>query len=302
MQRIFNWIKQNKLAAFLLVVVAIWIVPQVYDVVAEKRVGLMGPPELAEMALPAVEGGKMARVIPPIPSSDYPPTPEIEERLVIKYSTLSLLVKDVSRVQKEIGQKTKALGGYMVNINLSRPEEAPSGSITVRIPQEKLDEALDYFRGLAVKVVSENLYGRDVTDEYVDIETRLETLLKTKTKFEEILAKAEKVDEILQVQRELINLQTQIDNLKGRQNYLEKSVQLSKITVYLSTDELALPYAPSKAWRPKIIFKQAVRSLIRTARKAGIAIIWLGVYSVVWLPILIVFLIIHWRKRKTISQ
>ena len=174
-----------------------------------------------------------------------------------------------------------------------------SGWITVRIPQEKLEEALNYFRELAVKVVSETVSGRDVTDEYVDIEARLATLLKTKAKFEEILAKAQKVQDILEVQRELINLQEQIDNLKGQQNYLEKSAQVSRVTIYLATDELALPYVPTEAWRPQAIFKQAVRSLIGALRKLGTLIIWFGVYSVIWLPILAIYLIIkHWRKKK----
>ena len=230
------------------------------------------------------------------------PAPEAKERLVIKESTLSLLVKNVIEAQKEISQKAQELGGYLVQSNVSHPQEteATSGWITVRVPQEKLEEALNYFRGLAVKVVSETISGRDVTDEYVDIDARLATLLKTKAKFEEILAKAQNVQEILEVRRELINLQQQVDNLKGRQNYLEKNAQVSRVTIYLATDELALPYVPAETWRPQVIFKQAVRSLISTLRKLGNLIIWLGVYSVVWLPILVIYLVVkRWRNKKT---
>jgi hypothetical protein len=223
------------------------------------------------------------------------PAPEVKERLVVKESTVSLLVKNVVEAQKAISRKAQELGGYLVQSNISHPQEteATSGWITVGVPQEKLEEALSYFRGLAVRVVSETISGQDVTDEYVDIETRLATLLKTKVKFEEILAKAQNVKDILEVQRELINLQEQVDNLKGRQNYLEKSAQLSKVTVYLATDELALPYVPTEAWRPKVIFKQAVRSLIGTLRKLGTAIIWFGVYSVIWLPAFGVYWVIR---------
>ena len=144
-------------------------------------------------------------------------------------------------------------------------------------------------------MVSENLTGEDVTDQFVDIDARLATLYRTKAKFEEILDKAVKVEDLLNVQRELINLQTQIDSLKGQQLYLEKSAAMAKITIYLSTDELALPYAPSEAWRPTVILKLAVRSLVGNLRNFGSALIWIGVYSVVWVPILIVLFII--RKR-----
>lgn len=299
MSSLINWIKNNKVSVFLLVVLG-WLVLKDFSspIYPLQQVG--GRMEFAEMGAPAAKFE--ARFLPPQP--EYAPAPEVKDRLVVKESVLSLLVKEVVETQKAISQKAEQLGGYMVQSNVSYPEqaEAASGSISVRVPQTRLEEALDYFRTLAVKVVSENLSGRDVTDEYVDIESRLATLNRTKAKFEEILIKAEKVEDILQVQRELVNLQEQIDGLKSRQNYLEKSAQTSKITIYLATDELTLPYAPTEAWRPQAIFKRAVRSLVGTFRKAGTAVIWLGVYSVIWMPAFGVYLAIrHWRKKKTTS-
>ena len=284
---IASWVKQNKLVVLLLVVVA-------YLLFGKPLF-----PETAEMGLSAPDGSQMVKSILP-PPADYAPAPEVEDRLVIQESSFSLVVENVAQVQKTINQKVESLGGYMVNSHLTHPEEtqAASGRITVRVPQAKLDEALGYFRNLAVKVVSENLIGRDVTDEYVDIEARLATLTRAKVKFEQILEKAEKVDDILRVQRELINLQRQIDSLKGQQQYLEKNAQLSKVTVYLATDELSLPYAPTEAWRPKVVFKKAVRSLVSTGRKAGSVIIWLLVYAVIWLPVLAVYLILRRRQKQ----
>jgi len=295
MSKIFNWIKNNKLT-FVLILLICWLIYRqnfrspIIPLSQRKSSTL----EMTEK-LPISGGGKLSYFSEPAPA------PEIKERLVVKESTLSLLVKNVVEAQKEINQKAQSLGGYLVQSDVSHPgeTEATSGWIIVRVPQEKLEEALDYFRGLAVKVISETVSGQDVTDEYVDVETRLTTLLKTKAKLEEILAKAEKVQDILQVQQELINLQEQIDSLKGRQNYLEKSAQVSRIAVYLATDELALPYVPAETWRPKAIFKQAVRSLIGAFRKLGTLLIWFGVYSVIWLPALGIYLIIkRWRRRK----
>jgi hypothetical protein len=145
-------------------------------------------------------------------------------------------------------------------------------------------------------VVDENVSGRDVTDQYVDLEARLTTLNKTKAKFEEILDRATQVQDLLNVQRELINLQSQIDSIKGQQQYLSQSAKLSKVTVYLSTDEFALPYSPGQPWRPNVVFKLAVRSLVSTLRGAGTAAIWIGVYSPIWAPILAVIWVI---KKKT---
>jgi hypothetical protein len=220
---------------------------------------------------------------------------ESTNRIIIQDTSLSLQVKDVSKTITEIEDVAKNLGGFLINSSLSKPQGAASGNISVRIPEDKRKEALTSFKNMSVKVVSESVVGNDVTDQYVDLEARLEVLYKTKIKYEEILQKAEKVTDLLSVQRELISLQTQIDNLKGQQKYYEQSAKLSKIVMYLSTDELSLPYAPTNEWRPMVIFKEAVRSLVSTFRGIGSLVIWAVVYVPVIIPVI---LIIWFIKRK----
>ena len=220
-------------------------------------------------------------------------------RVVIQESNMSLLVKDVRAVGDQILSYVKNNGGYMVYASFTRPTESPFASITVRVLTAKLDESLSYFKSLAVKVTSENLVGTDVTQEYTDIEENLATLRKTKVKFESILDKAINVQDILTVQREIINLQQQIDSLIGQQKAIEKNAELTKITVYLSTDELALPYTPDKAFRPGVVFKYAVRSLLDNLRIGAEALIWLAVYSpLAIVAILIYFVYKRWDKSR----
>jgi len=97
---------------------------------------------------------------------------------------------------------------------------------------------------------------------------------------------------MLIVQRELLNVQSQIDALIGRKEALEQKTELSLVTVYLSTDELALPYAPTKVWQPKLVVKNATRSLISTGRSLANLFIWAGIYTPAWLIGLIVIVII----------
>lgn len=296
MSKIVAWIKANKLSAILILILAYFLLKNVlpssrrYSLVSEKMSGAINNPSAGGTGISQ----------PYLPYQEAAPAPEVQDRMVIQQSTMSLLVKNVSETQQAINEKIQKVDGYMVNSYITYPQQAEtaSGNITVRVPQENLKEVLDYFRVLAIKVVSENLSGQDVTDQYVDIDARLATLYKTKIKFEEILGQAVKVEEILQVQRELVNLQEQIDSLKGQQKYLEKNAEMSKITVYLATDELELPYAPSEAWRPAVIFKQAVRTLVKTLRKIGTALIWLGVYAVIWIPALAIYLFLIRRKKK----
>ncbi|RLC34604.1 hypothetical protein DRH14_02590, partial [Candidatus Shapirobacteria bacterium] len=104
--------------------------------------------------------------------------------------------------------------------------------------------------------------------------------------------------DLLNVQRELTNLQRQIDNLVGRQKYLKKSAEFTKLTIYLSTDELELPYTPTKAWRPKVIFKKAIRSLISNFRLLANLFIWVMVYSPFVLILWFIAKFFHHRNKQ----
>ncbi len=290
MERIFDWLKKNKLVVVLLLVIV-----YLFWSNRQTRLPIYQTKTAYDMAAPSSVSPKMAY----LPSArESAPQPDIDDRMVVEHSNVSLVVDDVRQKSDQILNYVQGRGGYMVSSSISRPEEVPFGTIVVRVPSEELRSTLDYFRGLAIKVSSEYLSGRDVTDEYTDLESRLETLNKTKIKFEEILDRATEVEDILKVQRELINIQTQIDNLIGRQEYLEKTAENAKITIYLSTDEWSLPYAPEgEAFRPNVVFKQAVRSLVLTLRKIGRVLIWVGVFAPLWLPVL--FLVRWWKRKKT---
>lgn len=223
---------------------------------------------------------------------------DITDRIITKTSDLSLLVKDVRNTGDQIISYAKVNGGFMVFASYNRPTESPFASVTIRVPTDKLDAALGFIRSLSIKVTSENLVGTDVTDEYVDIEANLATLKKTKAKFEDILEKAITVTDILTVQRELISLQQQLDALIGQKKSIENNAKLTKITVYLSTDELALPYTPDKAFRANVIFKLAVRSLLNTIQSGTEKTIWIGVYSVIWAPIILGFIAYKKLRKK----
>jgi hypothetical protein len=251
----------------------------------ESYDGRSGSVDYSAAVMPKAGGGEVAPV-------------DVAERMVITETYMSLVVSDVGAVLIKIQKTAEEAQGFLVNSNVSRPEGAASGSISVRVPSDKKDEVLDKFRSFGVKVVSENVSGRDVTDQYVNIEERMKILMGTKQKFEEIMARAVTVADLLDVQRELSNLQGRIDSLQGQKEYLEKSADLTKITVYLSTDELALPYTPDKAWRAEVIFKQAVRSLVGTVRDLGSLLIWVVVYSPLWGVALLGYWL--WRRRRRV--
>lgn len=298
MNGIFSWIKTHKLIIFFALVILYLLLKNSsyrYSGTAQMDTlqNIPNAPLLEKSraiggaALPQSGGGV----------SEVSPVADVKNRLVIKNTDLSLLVDKVADVQKKIIQKAEALGGYMVSSNLENPQDVASATVIVRVPAKQMETALTYYRSLSVKVISENLQGTDVTDQYTDLDAQLKTYTTTKQKFEEMLNKAITVQDILDVQREIINVQYQIDSVKGQQDYLKKNAEMSKITIYLSTDELALPYAPTETWRPSVIFKQAIRSVVGTLRSVGTLIIWLAVYAVFWVPVLLIILFIRRRRQ-----
>jgi hypothetical protein len=307
---IVSWVKRNKLATVLLVVVGYYVLANLFSLFFGVGIQSLSIPNstrqsegVAQLGAPAGSVSKIGLpdIYPPQP--DYAPQPGIDNRLVIQESDVSLLVKDVVDVRNKILEHAKSIGGYMVNASTSSPEDVPYSSVIIRVPSDKLQATLDYLHSLSVKVVSENLVGQDVTDQYVDIDTRIATYEKTKAKYQEILDRATTITDITNLTREIINTQAQIDSLKGQQDALEKNAQMARLTIYLSTDEIALPYAPSETFRPNVIFKLAVRSLIGFARNLATLAIWLGVYAVIWVPALILYITVRrWFKRKTVSK
>jgi len=303
------WVKRNKLAVLLLVLIGFYLirgfVGNVFTVKTYQygggSAGLSNPTfGTMEAVSPMAAVSNTAAGL--LSSGKLPSDTSSKatgERMVVQNSNLSLVVKDVVGAGNEVVAYAERQGGFMVSTSYNRPTESPFATITVRVPTERFKATLDYYRALAVKVTNENLVGTDVTEQYTDIEERLETHERTKAKFEEILNMATDIDDILRVNRELINVQTQIDALKGQKEALEKNAALTKITVYLSTDELSLPYTPDNKFRPKVVFKLATRSLLNSLRLIGEGLIWLIVYVVIWVPVVIVvWLVRRWRRKR----
>jgi hypothetical protein len=210
------------------------------------------------------------------------------ERKSIQSSYLSLKVKNVAESILDIKLKVNELGGFLVNSDFANTGEDSTGTIVIRVPVDKNDEALAYLRNVAVNVVSESQTGFDVTEQYTDLNSQLETLNNTKIVFEDMFVKAKTIDEILRVQREILNIQRQIDSVRGQVNYLENSSESVKITAYLATDQYALPYKPETGWKAGDVYKEAVRSLVLSLRSFATTGIWIAVYAVIWIPMLVI--------------
>ena len=246
------------------------------------------PSEVAPMPAPA-----------PMPSEKdegFAPgvLPPNEERMIVRNGDMSLVVEDVIDVRDEIVQLAARYGGYVVSSHISGEEQDLRGYISIRVPDDKFESALAELRDLAVRVISESTSSQDVTEEYVDLQSRLKNAEATENQYLALLQKAEDVEDILRIYERLSQVRREIEQIKGRIQYLERTSSMSLISVSLEPQTTAKPLVRA-GWNIVEIFKSAIRGIVIAGQVLGAITIWLLIFIPIWGTILG---IIYWRLRR----
>jgi len=248
--------------------------------------GGMAPPPAPEEAPPVWGGDKDSA------PAALPPTPE--ERMIVRTGEMSLVVEGVTEASEEIARLAASFGGYVVSSSISGEEEEMRGWISIRVPDEKFGQALAELRDLAVRVESESTYSEDVTEEYIDLESRLKNAEATEQQYLALLEKAEDVEDILRIYESLSRVRQEIEQIKGRMLYLERTSSMSLISVRLEPEVTARPLVRA-GWSALEALKSAVRGIVIFGQWLGILAIWLIIFIPVWGTILGIIL---WRRRR----
>ncbi|MEM2680859.1 MAG: DUF4349 domain-containing protein, partial [Candidatus Bathyarchaeia archaeon] len=105
--------------------------------------------------------------------------------------------------------------------------------IVIRVPKDKFHAAIQEIEGYG-KVLNEGVNSEDITQEYIDLKARLSNLQRQEKRLIEILELAKNVEDILAIEKELERIRGEIEALQGRINYLERSVEMSIISISLT--------------------------------------------------------------------
>ena len=215
-----------------------------------------------------------------------------EDRKIVRTGSMTLEVEDITETMDEVAEMADEFDGYVVSSHKYEYEQRISGHITIRVPSERFEEAFARLRQLATAVPYETTTARDVTEEYVDLEAQLSNLLATEAQYLALLKRAENVEEMLMVQRELSNVREKIERIEGRMRYLEQTSEMSLIEVNLQETE-----GLAESWGPSAALRSAVRGLITFGRGLATVLIWLGIFSWAWVPPLVIWL----RRRRRVK-
>ncbi|MBL8125097.1 MAG: DUF4349 domain-containing protein [Blastocatellia bacterium] len=171
--------------------------------------------------------------------TDQSASPLKASRKVIKNAEIHLEAAEPDASQRKIGEIAEANGGYLVESQQSMSDVTSnvrdSVSITIRVPSERFTEAVDAIRGSADRLLVESEKGEDVTEEFVDLTARLRAKRALESQFLEIMKQADTVEDALNVQTQLSNVRSDIEEIEGRIRFLESQSTFSTIKAHIHT-------------------------------------------------------------------
>jgi hypothetical protein len=227
--------------------------------------------------------------------------------MIVKQGQIHLLVKDTDQSIDRLTQIVSDSGGYIVSnrvwFETNQDANYKYASYTIAVPVDQFENALLRLRGLSLRVVDESAGGQDVSEEYVDLQSRLNNLESTRDRIRGFLDQAQTVDESLRINQELSTIEDQIEQVKGRMNYLSNRAAYSTIAVQLDPElpKVAVPTLAPSGWDPGRTFEKAGNLAILVAQFLVDAAIYLAVWLPFAVPVLIVWAVyrIISSKRKT---
>jgi Domain of unknown function (DUF4349) len=224
------------------------------------------------------------------------------ERMVIYNADIQLKVKNYEKAQTQFERKATELGGYLVESTTNRFEdEQLSGMMIFRIPQEHFSSFLQSAENSAVEVSSRHVRGQDVTEEFVDLESRLRSKKAVETRLISFLEGAEKTEDLLKISSDLSKVQEEIEQLTGRMNYLQNQTSFSTVTIHLEETNILVPGIDNKelnTWQ-KVKKQLVVNINWLLSFLSGSIVLIAGNLPIIFLMALVIGTILFvYRKRK----
>jgi len=215
------------------------------------------------------------------------------EQKIIKRANLVIEKSDIDVLDEVLINLVESHNGYISNSrNWLNSNKQKHFWFEIRVPAENFELLFERLSSKEFgQVISSSISSQDVTEEYMDLETRLKNLLAQEERYRNLLDMATEVEEILKIENELNRIRTEVEILQGRKNYLDNQISYSTITVEFRQPE------PISSGSPGIIkaFRNAISQMIEQFYRI---IIFIGTLIPYLLIILILYLLYRSRRRR----
>lgn len=153
------------------------------------------------------------------------------ERKLIKNGNVEFETNDIVSTRAQVVKSIEKFKGYTASDQESKYGGRVSNIIVVRLPSKNFDAFLSDATKGVTRFDTKNIDINDVTEEFVDHQARLKTKKELENRYLQILQKAKSVTEMLEVEKQLGELRSEIESVEGRLKYLQSQVSLSTLTI-----------------------------------------------------------------------
>ena len=164
---------------------------------------------------------------------------KLVDKQVIKNGRIIFQSEEIDEDYEVINQLLINHGAYIENEHQTKNEFRINYDLTIRVASNRYDSLFNAFTKLGVRLDSKISSVEDVTERFYDLKTRIRNQKALENRYLELLNKATEVKDILEIERQINEVRTSVEQLEGQFNYLSK--QISHSTIHLSFFE-ELPY------------------------------------------------------------
>ena len=171
-------------------------------------------------------------------ASNIPPPPlekqEVIKKKIIKDGRLGLKVTELEKTKVRIDTLIKVYGGYYANENFNNTDWESTYSLKIRIPCENFEKFIAEIEIGEGEILFKEIDARDVTDQFIDLETRLENKGNYLKRYNDLLKQATTIKEILEIEEKMRVLEEEIESTTGRLKYLSDLVDYSTLDLTIT--------------------------------------------------------------------
>jgi hypothetical protein len=233
--------------------------------------------------------------VPPVIAKD-PSSTEIQKK-IIKNGEVRYSVRDYNDARKAMNAIVARYNGYITEENESRSDLSWEIKVNIKIPAERFDSCLEALAGTANTLIEKKVSATDVTEEYIDVASRMKAKKEVELRYLDILKQAKTVEDILKVEEQLKGIREEIEASQGRLQYIDHNVAMSTISVsFYQTFATSSPQGPGFFLRIFFSIKDGWNDLLSFV--VGIVQMWPGIAIVV----VIVILLRKYIKRRKVRK
>ena len=206
------------------------------------------------------------------------PLPPLE-RMVIKNGGLSIAVDNPENALGDVDRLVSTEQGTIASQTVRTQGEDTFVNLVIQVPADNFEDTLAKLRDMragGTHVLNDTASSQDVTEQFVDLTAQYNNLQATRDAYQKLLDKATAVQDIITLTREIASIQTQMDQIKGRQNLLARKSAISTINLSLSPVGAAAP-GPRPLPKPMQAAQDAWQALQAGLQGLAVVLIWMAI-------------------------